>query len=250
MPLDCGRCPECVAKRQSQWSFRLRKEAEVSISAYFITLTYDTEHVPITRNGYMTLRKEDVQKWLKRLRKISKEKIKYYYVGEYGAERNRPHYHALIFNAEMEDIEKTWIAGSVYYGQVEGASIGYTLKYMCKDKRIPMHRNDDRIPEFGHMSNGIGANYLTADIMYYHTESRTVLDRCHCTIDGKKVSMPRYYKDKIYDQKHKLMLQHEAKKRQQERWELEDQIDEQDKVEAIKALFKKMYKNKYKDKYI
>ena len=55
-PVPCGKCPDCVKKRTSQWSFRLRKQAEVSTSAYFITLTYDTEHVPITPNGFMTLK--------------------------------------------------------------------------------------------------------------------------------------------------------------------------------------------------
>lgn len=248
MPVDCGRCPECIAKRTSQWSFRLRKEAEVSTSAYFITLTYDTEHVPITRNGYMTLRLSDVQKWLKRLRKISKEKIKYYYVGEYGSKTNRPHYHAIIFNAEMEDIDTTWHLGQVHYGTVSGASIGYTLKYMCKDGRIPMHKNDDRVPEFGNMSKGIGANYLTAETMYYHTEKRALLERVCCVIDGKKVSMPRYYKDKIYDQLHKQIIMHEAKKLQFKKEELKEKFVTEKVVEAHLAKFQKMKNDKYKGK--
>ena len=60
-----------------------------AMSAQFITLTYDTSTVPITRNGYMSLDKRDLQLFFKRLRKsqgkdstgASMPPIKYYAVG-------------------------------------------------------------------------------------------------------------------------------------------------------------------------
>lgn len=251
IPVDCGKCPECIKKRTSQWSFRLRKEGDYSSSSYFITLTYDTQHVPITKNGYMTLNPEHVTLWLKRLRKISKEKIKYYYVGEYGSNTNRPHYHMIIFNANIEDIETTWYYGSVHYGTVTGASIGYTLKYMIKDARIPMHKNDDRIPEFGRMSKGLGIGYLTAETMYWHTDKRALLQRLCCVIDGKKVPMPRFYKERIYDVSHKWIIQKEAKRKYEENLEIRDRtINLAGEIEAHKAKFDKLKQSKYKNKYI
>ena len=57
------------------------KEGERSNSALFITLTYDTQFVPITENGYMTLKKSDLQKFFKRLRKLSNERLKYNSIG-------------------------------------------------------------------------------------------------------------------------------------------------------------------------
>lgn len=244
-PVDCGKCPQCVKKRASGWSFRLRKQAEVSTSALFITLTYDTEHVPITNKGYMTLNPNHVTLWLKRLRKQHQEKIKYFYVGEYGSQTERPHYHMIIYNADMNIIDKTWEYGKVHYGQVTGASIGYTLKYMIKDGKIPKHKNDDRLPEFARMSKGLGENYITKSIVEYHIHKRSILDRLHLVIDGKKISMPRYYKNMIYVPQEKLIIQQHAKIYEQKKIEIERQTDPHSKVEADKAKFQKMYNSKY-----
>lgn len=147
----------------------------------------------------MNLHKRHCQLFMKRLRKLNKNaKIKYYIAGEYGGRTLRPHYHMLLFNANIETIQKAWHLGSVHYGEVTGASIGYTLKYMSKPAKIPLHKNDDRTPEFSLMSKGIGENYLTEKMVRYH---KADLTNCYCkTVDGHKIPMPRYYKNKIYDE--------------------------------------------------
>lgn len=150
----CGKCKDCKGRRASGWSFRLMQEEKRSDSALFVTLTYSTSTVPITKNGFMSLSKQDVQKFFKRLRKLLPEtKIKYYVVGEYGGKTMRPHYHAIIFNADEQSVISAWgldrtAIGSIFFGTVTGASVGYTLKYMMKAPKIPLHRNDDRIREF------------------------------------------------------------------------------------------------------
>lgn len=248
---DCGKCPDCVKKRVSQWSFRLRKEAESSDSAFFLTMTYNSETLPLSeKTGYATLYPEHVTLWLKRLRKLHPDKkLKYYYVGEYGAKNWRPHYHMIIFNADIEIIDKTWTYGEVHYiPAINGATVGYMLKYIVKDGRIPVHRNDDRLPEFGRMSKGLGENYITPKTIKFHTHNRAIIERCHLVQDGKKVSMPRYYKDKIYNEHHKNQLQHYAKEYIEKKYELEQHIDVERKVQADLAKFKKMRENKYKNK--
>ena len=90
----------------NQWSFRLREELKDSESAHFLTLTYDDEHIIITGNNEPTLYKRDVQLFLKSLRKLQKQKIKYYFVGEYGGKTDRPHYHAIIFNLTKDTLVK------------------------------------------------------------------------------------------------------------------------------------------------
>lgn len=167
----CGRCPECNKRRVSGWSFRLMQEEKHSRSAHFITLTYDTAYIPISENGYLTLSKRDVQLFMKRLRKTHSSPIgedsniifplKYYLVGEYGGKTKRPHYHIILFNAELEKIQPAWDRGQIHYGTVSGASVGYTLKYINKQKKwIGYHDGDDRQPEFAHMSKGLGKNIL------------------------------------------------------------------------------------------
>lgn len=199
--VPCGKCPECQKRIVSGWSFRLMQEYKRSTSGYFITLTFDTNHVPITRAGYMSLNKKILQDFFKRLRKShedgSGESIKYYAVGEYGGSTNRPHYHIILFNAKIEKVSPAWGLGNVHYGSINEASVGYTLKYINKKSKIPCHRNDDRIPQFALMSKKLGDNYLSeTNVNWHHADLH---NRMHCTLqDGKKIAMPRYYKDKIY----------------------------------------------------
>lgn len=205
--LPCGKCPACTSRRTSSWSFRLMQQDKISISSYFVTLTYDTDHVPITPKGYMSLCKRDLQLFFKRLRKnhgsTYGKQIKYYAVGEYGGKTKRPHYHIILFNANKELIEKSWSIdgvpiGTFHIGDVTGASVGYTLKYISKPQRIPEHVNDDRVKGFSLMSKGIGKNYITQQVKKWHTAD--LENRMYIPLEGgKKASMPRYYKDRIYD---------------------------------------------------
>lgn len=222
IPVPCGKCPECVARRTSSWSFRLMQEEKRSSSAYFVTLTYDTESVPLTRGGFMDLSKCHVQKFIKALRKrqpAGSLPLKYFLVGEYGGRSRRPHYHIILFNAGLSSLigasyetqvkhgtieldgqipfrNSSWPFGHITVGTVSGASVGYTMKYIAKPWR-PMHRNDDRTPVFSLMSKGIGSNYITPQMVQWHLHDP--IDRMYCVLlDGKKVSMPRYYKDKIF----------------------------------------------------
>jgi len=235
----CGKCEPCLKRRISGWSFRLSKEGQRAISAFFVTLTYNTDHVPITKNGFMSLNKRDLQLFYKRLRKCSPKqtKIKYYCVGEYGGKTERPHYHLIIFNADVRNIEKAWKLGEIHCGQVSEASIGYTLKYVCKEGKIPKHKNDDRLPEFATMSKRLGDNYLTEKTIRWHKAD--LKNRYYTPLkDGKKIALPRYYKDKIYCPEEReyigQMLQLNNDKNHVEK-------SEQERI----ALFKQKNKHKY-----
>lgn len=257
-PLPCGKCPECLARRTSGWSFRLMQEDKNSYNAYFITLTYDTKHIPISKNGFLSLQKRDLQLFFKRLRKshsslykklqlpdISQRRIKYYAVGEYGTQRHRPHYHVILFNCFAELIHEAWrdpetkqSIGEIFYGTVTEASVGYTLKYMCKQPQKRKHARDDRTREFSLMSKRLGVSYLTDNMIRWHKND--LENRMYCNLmDGKKIAMPRYYKEKIYTT-------------QEEKWRIKahfsalseaiDQpLSEHELAEAHLASFNKFY---------
>lgn len=221
--VPCSKCLNCKRRRASTWSVRLVKEGERSISAHFLTLTYDTEHVPITTKGYMTLKKTDIQKFFKRLRKCHGKKhrsIKYYAVGEYGGQTLRPHYHIVIFNADINYFERAWALdnkkiGEIHVGTITDASIGYTLKYISKAAKIPMHKNDDRSKEFALMSKGLGSNYITENTLKWHkanAEERVYIP----LLDGKKAPMARYYKLRIYDEFEKERISYYFQKKASE----------------------------------
>jgi hypothetical protein len=166
--------------------------------------------VPTTENGLQTLRKTDLQKFFKRLRKLTHEKISYYAVGEYGDKTQRPHYHIILFNGNCNSVESAWnlnntTIGYCHFGDVNDASIGYTLKYISKEKQIPMHQNDDRQKEFSVMSKGLGKSYLTPQAIKWHKNK--LEERMYLPLPGgKKASMPRYYKDKMYKDGEKFMI--------------------------------------------
>jgi hypothetical protein len=258
IPVPCSKCPPCKKRRTSGWSFRLVKEGERSLSALFVTLTYNTEVVPITENGFMNLDKADVQKFMKRLRKLSKQKLKYYVCGEYGTKRMRPHYHLIIFNADKEKVEQAWTLdrrplGQIYIGDVNEASIGYTLKYMTKKGKIPMHHNDDRQKEFSLMSKGIGSNYLTENMVKWHKNN--IEERMFCNIKGnKKIAMPRYYKDKIYTDFDKIRISNHIKNlSEDEENKLINELGEDYSkimVERHINSFNKMHKNAEKNRFL
>jgi len=258
IPVPCSKCPPCKKRRTSGWSFRLVKEGERSLSALFVTLTYNTEVVPITKNGFMNLDKADVQKFMKRLRKLSNEKLKYYVCGEYGTKRMRPHYHLIIFNADKEKVEQAWTLdrrplGQIYIGDVNEASIGYTLKYMTKKGKIPIHYNDDRQKEFSLMSKGLGSNYLTKNMIKWHKNN--IEERMYCNIKGnKKIAMPRYYKDKIYTEFEKIRISNHIKEKSEiEETKIINELGEnyqQIIVERHIKSFDKMYKEAEKNRYI
>lgn len=202
--VPCGVCTDCRKRYASAWSFRLMQEEKQSESAFFTTLTYDTKHVPITRNGFMSLNKRDTQLFMKRLRKhvsnYTNKTVKYFLCGEYGGKFKRPHYHAIIYNVpDPTMIDLAWQLGDTVTGSVTGASIGYTTKYMIKQKKIPMHQNDDRLREFGLMSKGLGAAYINQKTIKWHLTDAQ--NRYYIPIEnGKKITMPRYYKQRIYEE--------------------------------------------------
>lgn len=247
VPVPCGRCPPCKKRRVDQWTFRLLQEDKQHEFAHFVTLTFDTRFVPISPNGWMTLRRGyeqvplkkpskdgslvksvslcDFTRFMKRLRKLLPGvKLKYYYCGEYGSQKHRPHYHAIIFGVpDTEFYHKAWMLngeslGAVHIGTVTGDSIAYCMKYIDKPGGgslfpgwIPFYGRDDRVKPFSCMSKGLGLGYVTPEMIAYH---KADLSRLYCTKPGGfRVSMPRYYRDRIFsksEQKAQLPIIQEA----------------------------------------
>lgn len=258
MSFPCGKCPPCLKRRASQWSFRLLQEDKRSSSAFFVTLTYAVP--PLSSRKFMTLVKSDFQRFMKRLRKaLPGITVKYFAVGEYGGVTVRPHYHAVIFNATEQSIIQAWTLdgtpiGHTHFGGVTGASIGYTLKYMMKPGKIPMHANDDRVPEFQLMSKGLGENYISESMNRWHLAD--LENRMYCNVDGKKIAMPRYYKDRIYTQPEREVIAYFARLNSDK---VNDDIAKQwydkygprwplFKFQSDQYVFEKMYRDALKDR--
>lgn len=204
--VPCGKCLPCLVNKRNDWSFRLMQEYKGSRSAAFITLTYSAKYVP--DNG---LSKRHVQLFMKRLRKSYGKKLRYYLVGEYGTKTQRPHYHLLLFNFDVEHesfIRSAWSArsgepfGLVHIGEVTEASIRYCTKYVIQ--RGGAFLGTSKSP-FALMSRayGLGANYLTDQMISWHRggsirEMTAGSAKVFTMQFGVKGRLPRYYKDKIW----------------------------------------------------
>nr|CAI9749757.1 replication initiation protein [Microvirus sp.] len=134
--IPCGHCLGCRVQYSREWANRCLLEAQMHDSAYFVTLTYNDDHVP--RSYYddpdtgeafqaLTLRKRDLQLFFKRLRKAvvvrdgktdeGSAGIRYFACGEYGSHTYRPHYHAIIFGLSLADltvVKKTKLGDALY----------------------------------------------------------------------------------------------------------------------------------------
>lgn len=161
-PYPCGQCMPCRINRRRVWSHRLMLESHKHGSSVFATFTYAPENVPACGS----LCPRDVQLWLKRFRKEIGFPIRYYFVGEYGDETFRPHYHAALFGVGLEYQEvaqKTWGFGFVHFGELTIKSAQYIAGYVTKKMT---KKDDPRLkglhPEFARMSlrPGIGASAM------------------------------------------------------------------------------------------
>jgi hypothetical protein len=223
LQLQCGKCPRCKIRRVNQWVFRIKKEQERSISSHFITLTYAPQSLPKTKRGLGTLKKRDIQNFIRRLREFEKAAgnpkiIKYFAAGEYGDEFKRPHYHIVLLNiSDLENVKKAWTKkgksmGIIDVGQLNQKTIAYTIKYIDKKCYIGYSKTDQRERQFQLQSKGLGSNYLTDQQKEYHRNNP--LKNYVQLIDGYKVGMPRYYAkhiwntDQLKEKRLKILVEH------------------------------------------
>lgn len=205
LSVPCGKCNYCLATKRNEWSFRLQREKKNALTSKFLTLTYDGKSVPIAGHAsvygphMLTLVKRDLQLFTKRLRKqnatVCDWPVRYYSVGEYGGRFERPHYHSIMFNVHPDTYEQLadiWGLGNVSVYPADDAAIHYVAKYV-----ITRHEEyAGREPPFAMMSKrpGIGSDYLRTHSQWHKTDLRNFTQ-----IHGQVSSLPRYYKDKIFN---------------------------------------------------
>lgn len=221
--VPCGRCIHCLQRKSREWIFRIKEELKSAVSAYFVTLTYADENLPIVgfkSDQIPNLSKQDLRDYIRSLRKQQakqgdKTTIRYFACGEYGTLTRRPHYHIILLNSYQKLIQDTWIKGTVHVGTVTSDSIAYNTKYLLKENASWEDQMTKEIPgwqrSFSAMSKGIGKNYLKPETIRHHKAN---LDSAHLTdAQGYIYAMPRYYKEKIYTEEEQAIVNKQAKKR-------------------------------------
>lgn len=163
--VPCGRCWFCRSQVRAQWDFRLLVQASFSQGAYFLTLTYDDNNIPLTSNGFPTLFADHLTSYWKTLRNQGFS-FSYFAIGEYGGRFGRPHYHVLLFMHRYFHpiyLKHFWRYGNVRIDACEPASIHYVCKFHVTPKERDVFSYVRR--PFSRMSKGIGVEWL-ADHFY------------------------------------------------------------------------------------
>ena len=239
MLIPCGQCIGCRIRQREDWTTRIELEARnyPKEQVWFITLTYDDDHVPgmIVKTGEI-MRKvqytwkpgekrpesvqillyEDIQKFLKRLRKAYRGKLRYFVAGEYGEQTARPHYHMILYGWEPTDLENLykihhngyynskWLADLWGMGQIQIAQAapetyryvaGYVTKkmYEIDGKKANAYYELGQTKPFACMSlkPGLGDRY-------YQEHKAEIWQKGYiqCT-NGKRAQIPRYYEKQM-----------------------------------------------------
>lgn len=187
--IPCGHCDGCLARRSKEWADRMMIESTFHENNWFVTLTFDNEH--LEEHG-PSLNVRDVQLFMKLLRKYTKQKLRYFACGEYGSLNKtfRPHYHLIIFGLDLPEddrlflrnnqlnqpywssklIAKCWKNGFNVVGKVDYESCRYTARYVQKKLNGPDKIIYDQLgvlPPFCTMSRRPGLGY---DYMELHPE--------------------------------------------------------------------------------
>ena len=227
MQIPCGQCIECRLARSREWADRMEMEKEFWADdwCYFLTLTYDNDHLP-TDHRFPTvpsLEPDDVRLFMDRLRSYFRDNFKFtgmrfYLCGEYGTKTHRPHYHIIAFNCPVylfkdivhlfnnfqgdpfyisKRLDDIWGKGFVCFSNVTWDTCCYTARYVTKK----LYKSDltdidgtdyelPYLPEFSRASNrpGIGAPYWAS-----HAD-KIIENRGIQLKSGRFVPIPRYFK--------------------------------------------------------
>lgn len=169
--IPCGKCIGCRLEYSREWANRGMLEAKQYDNNWFVTLTYDDEHLPqpteiVDKDGFTwvddgsweggTLVPEHMDKFINHIRKIYEREqnhtgIRFMGCGEYGSEGGRPHYHIILFNMpevkndlyhpriinqdvyyQSHIIERCWDKGISNICPATWNTIAYTARYITK----------------------------------------------------------------------------------------------------------------------
>lgn len=225
--IPCGQCVECRLDYARNWAIRLMKEKQCHDVSSFLTLTYDSEHLP--EDG--SLSKVAISAFCKRLHnrllRSRGKGIRFYYCGEYGERFGRPHYHAIIFGYDFPDkkfykynsrgepiyrsefLRELWPFGLNGIGDVTFESAAYVAGYVVDKISVSSQSPEELrehysrvsadgvyytvLPEFSGQSRRPGIGRLWFDKF----SSETYRDDS-VVINGMAVRPPRYF-DTLYE---------------------------------------------------
>lgn len=145
---NCRKCWQCIDHKVNGWVGRCVAETRTARHVRFVTLTYGRDEAGNASHPAMAvLTYSHVQLWFKKLRLAGYE-FSYFVAGEYGTEKGRAHWHAILFfrndppkvtmDKRIHHYEgewEMWPHGWCQWETIKGdafAAVRYAAKYVQK----------------------------------------------------------------------------------------------------------------------
>lgn len=206
--VKCGRCIECLNEKKREWQCRLSEEIKEHKNGRFITLTFSEKYLDkFTKdigNDANNIAKRAIRLFLERWRKEKGISPRHWFVTELGHESTeRLHLHGIIFtNATHRAIKRRWKYGEIWVGEYTNLkTINYIVKYICK--LDPDHKFYKPIVL---CSPGIGRGYINSFNYNKNKFEYENTDTTYRLNNGAKIALPKYYKNKLYDENEREYL--------------------------------------------
>lgn len=154
---SCRKCEECIRARKRSYTGRILCEMEYAHSVDFFTFTYGGGY---SNPDAYVLDYAHVQRLFKRWRKVNDYRFRYLVVGEFGTQKQRAHWHAMIFWDDTnkpefqydEDVNYDWWEhGHVRVEKPRSgqASASYIMDYLDKDQMMKTQIKFSTVPALG-----------------------------------------------------------------------------------------------------
>lgn len=259
VPVGCGNCIECRKQKARGWQVRLLEDIKTNKNGKFITLTFSDESVlELSKHkkcqglqGYYLdneIATLGVRMFLERWRQKYGKSLRHWLVTELGHNGTENiHIHGIIWSERsFKDIKEKWQYGYVYPSEEENIKTNYvnerTVNYIIKY----ITKTDEKHKEYRSKiltSAGIGNNYTQTYNAKNNRFQEQKTEETYRTSTGHKISMPIYWRNKIYndEEREKLWLQ---KLDKNERWIMGEKIaaDNLEEIDTLTKYYRKINK--------
>lgn len=255
VPIGCQLCMECRKQKAREWQVRLHEHIKTNTNGKFITLTFSNESIkklcdyektftdPKTGEIYKaklnTLKGYELDNeistvamrlFLERWRKKYKKSLTHWVVTELGHKgTENVHMHGIVFtDINIEDLRSIWGYGFVWAGYIKNGrlenyvnerTVNYIIKYISKVDILHKTYKSKVLT-----SPGIGRNYINTPNCKNNAYKGSGTDETYRTRQGYRLSLPIYYRNKIYSERERERLWIQ-KLDKQERWVCGERIN-------------------------
>lgn len=201
------------------------------------------------RNCFVTLTLREYQEsldhsqWQRFAKRVRKKlgPFRFFMAGEYGEERGRPHFHALLFGLDFDDkvylgkspggsklyrsdmLSELWGLGYCSVGDATFESAAYVARYVMKKMTgaVAEEHYCGRVPEYSKCSTGGRSGRRGIGFSWFARYGKSdVFPDGNVLVHGVRCAAPRYYRKLLREQaplRHRV-LEHERGEVRDARW--------------------------------